>query len=1073
MRRLWLSVLLPLALASVATAQTVDPAFDPGANNRIMALAVQADGKVLIGGDFTLTGGGGSGAQSRSHLARLNPDGSVDGTFNPGANNTVFALAVQPDGKILVGGQFSRLGGGATTPRQSLGRLNADGSLDAAFAPSIGGLVSSIVIQDDGRILVGGAGVSRLNSDGSVDSSFHFAPAQLVYALALQRDGKILVGGFFTQLAGATRSYIGRLNPDGILDAGFDPGADLSVGVIAVQPDGKILLGGSFAHVGGGGTGSTARAGLARLNPDGTVDMPFAPSIDIGPRSFAIQADGRIVLGGWSSQTQSGIARLHADGSIDPAFTVPMSGSFLLPAVLALVVQRDGALVIGGQFDIVGGATRHNIARLTNTGAPVETLDISSANVINWTRDGTAPEVARVTMETSLDGITFTSLGDAKRVGNTWQAPNQALPFGSNVVIRARGYYQSGNANLSTSVVESIATASIPSPIAAQPSRLVFGVITAAGSAALPRQTPPQIVRLGPNPGGSISWIATPNQPWVRVSPSSGVGTGPLTISVDPSAGLPMAGTVHGSISLSISGAVTGVLSIDVTVNLFLNGTSSAPFGSFDTPLDNSAGVTGSMAVSGWALDDVAVTRVRVLRDAVAGETPGQVFIGNALLIDGARPDVVSAFPSVPLNSRGGWGYMLLTTFLPNQGDGTFKLYAYADDAEGHSALLGTKTITCANSTATRPFGAIDTPEQGAVASGASYLNFGWVLARAPALAYPPFGTVSVMIDGTPAGSPTGWTARSDLSAFFSASAYPGVTNAAGAATLDTTKLADGVHTIAWIVTADNGQSDGIGSRYFTVANGTSVVGSGSLAATVAHAARVELSAIERAPILVRRGYAAASPLRPYAPDARGRVTLQAEELDRIELRLGGPRAAGYLRTDAGLRPLPLGSHLDPATGVFTWQLGVGFLKRYDLVFLAGDARSTRQEVSIVVNPTNSGWSGTQVVVDLPAANAVVEAPFVVTGWAVDRDAARGTGIDALDVWAYPVAGGWPVFVGTAKYQGPRPDVGMLFGERFTPSGYGIVVDGLAPGPYDLAIFAWTSTRGAPVLGRTVRITVR
>src|SRR6185312_6783671 len=117
------------------------------------------------------------------------------------------------------------------------------------------------------------------------------------------------------------------------------------------------------------------------------------------------------------------------------------------------------------------------------------------------------------------------------------------------------------------------------------------------------------------------------------------------------------------------------------------------------------------------------------------------VFIGNAVLVDGARPDVGAANPTAPRNTRAGWGYLLLTNFLPNQGNGTFKLYANAIDAEGHITSLGSRTITCANSTATRPFGAINTPAQGETVSGASYANFGWVLSRGPALAYPPNGT--------------------------------------------------------------------------------------------------------------------------------------------------------------------------------------------------------------------------------------------------------------------------------------------------------------------------------------------
>ena len=143
---------------------------------------------------FTTLGGGGTGTTTRNHIGRLNADGSLDTSFDPGANGAVYALAVQADGKILVGGYFTTLGGGGTgtTTRNYIGRLNADGSLDTSFDPGANGAV---------------------------------------YALAVQADGKILVGGDFTTLGGGgtgttTRNHIGRLNADGSLDTSFDPGAN-------------------------------------------------------------------------------------------------------------------------------------------------------------------------------------------------------------------------------------------------------------------------------------------------------------------------------------------------------------------------------------------------------------------------------------------------------------------------------------------------------------------------------------------------------------------------------------------------------------------------------------------------------------------------------------------------------------------------------------------------------------------------------------------------------------------------------------------------------------------------------
>src|ERR1019366_4324797 len=153
---------------------TADPGFDPEADEGVLSLTLEADGKILVGGDFTTLGG-----LARNCLGRLNPDSTLDTAFNPGANDVVSSLAVQADGKILAGGQFTTLGG---QTRNYLGRLNPDGTLDTAFNPGAGG-----------------------------------GTYPYVSSLAGQADGKILVGGLFTTLGGQTRNCLGRLNPDGTL----------------------------------------------------------------------------------------------------------------------------------------------------------------------------------------------------------------------------------------------------------------------------------------------------------------------------------------------------------------------------------------------------------------------------------------------------------------------------------------------------------------------------------------------------------------------------------------------------------------------------------------------------------------------------------------------------------------------------------------------------------------------------------------------------------------------------------------------------------------------------------------
>src|SRR6202158_1524321 len=166
------------------------------------------------------------------------------------------------------------------------------------------------------------------------------------------------------------------------------------------------------------------------------------------------------------------------------------------------------------------------------------------------------------------------------------------------------------------------------------------------------------------------------------------------------------------------------------------------PFGSFDTPGDNSNNVVGAVPVTGWALDNVGVTKVEVYRDAVSGEARGNfgfIFIGIGVFVTGARPDVQAQYPSFPNANRAGWGYQLLTNFLPNSGNGTFKLHAFAYNGFGNVTELnqpgvGTtgSVITCTNATAAQPFGTIDTPLQGDTIFGTNYINFGWALTPQP-----------------------------------------------------------------------------------------------------------------------------------------------------------------------------------------------------------------------------------------------------------------------------------------------------------------------------------------------------
>jgi phosphodiesterase/alkaline phosphatase D-like protein len=433
--------------------------------------------------------------------------------------------------------------------------------------------------------------------------------------------------------------------------------------------------------------------------------------------------------------------------------------------------------------------------------------------------------------------------------------------------------------------------------------------------------------------GGTLNWTLAKDATWLSCSPASGTGPGEVTVTVDPS-GL---GTGSYSAEITVTDLNTSTSKI-LPVNLVVygQGATSAPFGVFATPINNST-VSGSIPVTGWALDDIEVTGVHIYRDPVTGEGSSKVYIGDAVFVDGARPDVEAAYPDYPMNYRAGWGYMMLTNALPNQGNGTFKLYAEAVDAEGKTVTLGSKTITCVNTSAVKPFGAIDTPTQGGTASGASFVNFGWALTPQPNTIPTDGSTIVVWVDGVPLGNPVYNEYRSDVAALF-----PGYNNSDGAGGhfyLDTTMYDNGVHTISWSVTDDAGNADGIGSRYFTIQN------NGSSDAQEAKSSAANLTGNFS---LNLPGVYPAS-----LTDGLNNVTIR--ELDYVILRVDENHTAlrGYLEANDRLYPLPIGSTLDTENAIFYWQPGAGFMGQYTLVFVieAPGGQQYKRSVTITIEP--------------------------------------------------------------------------------------------------------------------------
>ncbi|HKP70522.1 MAG TPA: FG-GAP-like repeat-containing protein [Pyrinomonadaceae bacterium] len=346
----------------------------------------RSDGKFDIVGSFQDING-----SAHCSLARLTSTYAVDQTYNPYlvggttlGSEVISSVVFQPDGKILVAGTFTQIDGYSVN---SIGRLNADGSPDETFNQGdviyrngSTEAVRAVALQPDGKIVIGGgfptingnptASVARLNPDGTVDTTFSLPGTDVqIYSVALQPDGKILIGGQFNFIRGEPRKYVARLNADGTLDTSFDMGSLVNAGYptkIIVQPDGKILVSGVR------NTSETQWSTIVRLNSNGTRDTSFNAVISPGNPDMELEPDGQLFIGGSFSsvngQPRTGLARLNADGSVDPTFTgqVAVTGGSNVSGVKAL---SSGEYLAVGQFTVVNGITRPGIARFKTDGA--------------------------------------------------------------------------------------------------------------------------------------------------------------------------------------------------------------------------------------------------------------------------------------------------------------------------------------------------------------------------------------------------------------------------------------------------------------------------------------------------------------------------------------------------------------------------------------------------------------------------------------------------------------------------------------------------------------------------------
>ena len=323
------------------------------------------------------------------------PPGDGDVTFNQqGIGGEVLAIGLQSDSRMVVGGNFATVVG---LPRNHFARMNSDGTLDTTFLNGLSGAdgaVASVVVQSNGRILLGGSfqnvdgvvrhHIARVGVDGSLDTTFSPGSGadNLVFAMAetfISGAREIYVGGAFTTLGTGNSSGIERLNDNGTVDTTFiSSGVNGTVYALAAYPTnsifaGKVLIGGSFTTVNG-----INQTNIARLNIDGSLDTNFNANADGIVRAIAIQNDGGILVGGDFANVNGAAAvrlvRLNSNGSTDNSF-VSNAAPGPNDSVDTIALQADNRIVVGGQFTLANSVTRRHITRLLSSGAVDPTIN--------------------------------------------------------------------------------------------------------------------------------------------------------------------------------------------------------------------------------------------------------------------------------------------------------------------------------------------------------------------------------------------------------------------------------------------------------------------------------------------------------------------------------------------------------------------------------------------------------------------------------------------------------------------------------------------------------------------------
>lgn len=1095
-------------------------------------------------------------------IRRIAPDGTVttlaglagaaggaDGIGSAARFSQPNGLAVAADGSVYVadGPHTIRRVTQAGEVTTVAGLFNTNGNADGTGSAARFADLRDIDFDASGRLYIAdGRAIRRMSTDFVVTTlvpgrSIRSTDGPVTRAgidpqgLVVLADGDVLftdadrtvrrlsAAGVVTTLAGLTLGA-GSADGTGSLVRFADPWG------IAVRTNGAVLVAdGSESFIPLAAEGHIIRSGTA-----GVLAVPPACSYSVTPIEQSVQSIGTIP-GGGPNNTRS------VTVTTEPG--CPWTASSSTGNMSLSPTAGNGSAIVSVHVGPNQGPPRV----LTGTVAGVQ-ITINQAGNCGVTITGTTSftwQGGNGTATGSLSAGCASDFWSASTLAS-WititgaTSGNGAINLSYTLAPYSGTESRQGSITVVSSTGESsslIISQSAPSLLLST-NTLVFGVNRASAGAPITHVSPAQPITLTWEGPAAPVWSAaivqgsssvTPS--WLHVTPTSGTGTTTISVEVRDDGGvLPGALFTSGNESVIVRFTSPGFTGVDLIVSLRLLRSTDQIAGYMDTP-STSGPFSGSLAVTGWALDLLGVDRVEVWRDcietidrpagacgsAIPGGPDTFVFVGYANFVRGARPDVEVFSIGYPNKDRAGWGLMVLTNEMPHiptgrpkGGQGAFNISAFAVTMDGRYRRLspGARAITLDNDNATAPFGTIDTPTQGGTVSGVLN-NFGWTLTPDPGtgVLVPTDGsTIRVFVDGIAVGTatynlcrgsvganpPPGVLCDDDVSTTFrgDGTRYRNLDagrGAIGLRSIDTTTLSNGLHTLSWGVVDSASRGAGIGSRYFNVQNPVAdACGAECGVRSAKEVGRPEREGRQTrsSVIYARTGFDLQSAYTPLATNADSVAQVRIPELGRVELQIPGVES-GVLLVNGEPRALPIGVGIDRERGVVTWVAGPAYLGTYRLSFVVQGPTGSRVQ-GPVIDVTVAPASGVGELVRMHVDRIDQRAGAVtVHGWAFDPQAATGAGVGAVHIWGKLVGPGVqgskgpevvgaaaPIFFGVANLGVSRPDVAAAHGAAFQHAGFRF--DGTLPeGTWEITAYVWVSRTGRFEDARSVAVVVK